>query len=171
MRRLMLLRHAKADTPDSVQDHDRPLALRGRRQCKAMGEYLRSQGLIPDLVVVSTARRAQETWKLVCESFAKPISRQNETRIYEATTDTLLEVIRETAASVHVLLLVGHNPGFERLAASLTGSGKASAIGRLEQEYPTAGLAVIDFGMCDWTEIKAGQGHLERFETLATIDA
>lgn len=169
MRRLMLLRHAKADTPPGIDDHERPLAPRGHRQCKDMGAYLADQGLEPDLAVVSTARRTQQTWELLRPAFTKAVPQQNEARIYEATQDDILEVIKETPRSVHVLLLVGHNPGFQRLAASLIGTGRASALTRLGQEYPTAGLAVIDFGVEDWAGVTAGSGHLERFETLASI--
>ena len=169
MRRLILLRHAKADTPDGVKDHDRPLAPRGHRQCKDMGKYMADQGLMPDLAIVSTARRTQETWELLRPAFSSDITQQNDARIYEALPSDILQVIKETPASVHVLLLIGHNPGFERLAASLIETGRPSAIARLEREYPTAGLAVIDLAVSDWAEVSAGNGHLERFETLASI--
>jgi phosphohistidine phosphatase len=169
MRRLMLLRHAKADTPEGIRDHDRPLAPRGRRQCQEMGKYMGHHGLEPDLVIVSTARRTQETWELLRPAFSNAPAQQNEGRIYEALPSDILQVIKETADSVRVLLLIGHNPGFERLAASLIGTGRPSALTRLGREFPTAGLAIIDFTEGSWDELSAGSGHLERFETLASI--
>lgn len=169
MRRLMLLRHAKADTPEGIRDHDRPLAPRGRRQSQEMGKYMGHHGLEPDLVIVSTARRTQETWELLRPALSNAPAQQNDARIYEASPSDILQVIRETAASVNVLLLIGHNPGFERLAASLVRTGRPSALARLQREFPTAGLAVIDFADGNWDELSEGDGHLERFETLASI--
>src|SRR3546814_11580837 len=64
MRRLMLLRHAEAGRPEGVGDHDRPLTPYGRNQGSEMGKYLARQQLSPSLALISTARRAQETWEL-----------------------------------------------------------------------------------------------------------
>jgi phosphohistidine phosphatase len=65
--------------------------------------------------------------------------------------------------------MVGHNPGFERLTAYLAGQGEATAATRLQREFPTAGLAVIDFSAVHWRDIGEAAGYLERFETVATI--
>jgi phosphohistidine phosphatase len=67
-RRLLIMRHAKSDwgTPGEP-DFDRPLAKRGQRDAPRMGEWLRAQGLVPDLVLASPARRAQETASKVCK--------------------------------------------------------------------------------------------------------
>lgn len=169
MRRLMLLRHAKADRPDGVIDHERPLAARGLRQSKEMGRYMAKQGLVPDLAIVSTAKRTQDTWLLAGEAFGAEVARHDEPRIYEAALGDILQVISETDPSVQTLLLVGHNPGFERLATTLAGAGRAAALSRLEREYPTAALAVIDFSVDNWTEATVGSGYLDRFETVASI--
>src|SRR5690606_13297024 len=104
-------------------------------------------------------------------AFSSSPTQKNDARIYEALPSDILQVIRETAASVHVLLLIGHNPGFERLAASLIGTARPSALARLGREFPTAGLAIIDFAEGAWDELSAGSGHLERFETLASISS
>lgn len=171
MRRLMLLRHAKSDSPEGVSDHDRPLAARGQRQSKEMGRYLFGQGLVPDLAVVSTARRAQETWRLASTALAKEVAQRSEPRLYEATSDDILQIITEADPGVHVLLLVGHNPGFERLATGLAGTGRSTALSRLGREYPTAALAVIDFAVDSWTDVAMAGGYLDRFETLASISS
>ena len=70
MLRLLLLRHAKSAYPAGVDDHDRPLAARGRAAAPVIGRYMADQGLVPDLAVVSTARRAQQTWALAAEALA-----------------------------------------------------------------------------------------------------
>lgn len=171
MRRLMLLRHAKSDRPVGVNDHERPLAARGLRQSKEMGRYLAKQALVPDLAIVSTAKRTQDTWRLVSAALDSEVALCREPRIYEATPDDILQVVTETDSCVKVLLLVGHNPGFERLATGLAGAGRPAALSRLEREFPTAALAVIDFSVDNWTEVAAGGGYLERFETLASISS
>ena len=161
----MLLRHAKSDWPDGVDDHDRPLAKRGRKACALMGRYMADEGLVPDLAVVSTARRARETWRLASPAFARDIVQHDEPRLYEASAGAILDVIGETEPGIGALLLVGHNPGLHDLALQLIGKASRSDLKRLRQKYPTAGLVVIDLRIGLWSEISAGLGSLERFKT------
>lgn len=169
MLRLMLFRHAKAERPEGVADHERPLAPRGRRQSEAMGKYMAAHGLVPELAVVSTARRTQETWQISLPAFKGPIPQIDEPRIYESSVDNLLQVIRETSDDQRVVVLVGHNPGMSLLAQCLIGGGHPRAVARVEREYPTAALAVIDFKWLTWAEVAERSGYLERFETPATV--
>ena len=169
MRRLMLLRHAKSDWPVGVDDHERPLAKRGRKACSLMGWYMADQALVPDLAIVSTARRARETWRLVGPAFVRDIVRLDEPRIYEASASAILDMIGETEPGVRTLLLVGHNPGMHDLALKLIGEANQSDLSRLQRKYPTAGLVVIDFKIRQWSEASEGLGRLERFETPARV--
>src|SRR4051812_16076748 len=170
MHRLMLLRHAKTDRPAGVRDVDRPLARRGRRASPRMGAYLAEAGLIPDLALVSPAQRAGQTWDL-----AKPplgaVPEQSEPRLYEASVETLLAIVRETDPGVKTLLMVGHNPGFEKLAVHLVGEGEAAARARLADKFPTAAVAVIDFAIEDWRAVAPGSGRLERFVTPRALES
>ncbi|HEY8564040.1 MAG TPA: histidine phosphatase family protein [Beijerinckiaceae bacterium] len=170
MRRLLLLRHAKSDWPEGVQDLDRALAPRGREAAPRMGAYLAAEHLLPDLVVVSPARRTRETWDLV-RPFLGDVETRVEPRLYEATVDRLLEVVRDADAEARALLMIGHNPGFEDLARRLTGHGDRYAFARLAQKYPTAGLAVIDFPLERWAEVEPRAGRLDRFVTPKTLGA
>lgn len=169
MLRLILLRHAKADHPAGVADHDRPLAPHGRWESEAMGKYMAKHQLVPDLAVVSTSRRTQETWQIALPAFAAPIPQTNEPRIYEAAPANLLQVIHETSDDKRSVLLVGHNPGFEQLAEYFVGTAQPHAAARLKHGYPPAGLAVIDFSVTNWAAVSQRSGYLERFETLSTI--
>lgn len=170
MRRLMLLRHTKSDWPSGVDDHERPLARRGRHAGPLMGNYMAREGLLPDLAVISTARRTRETWELVCPAFAEPIAELDERRIYEAPAGSIIDVIHETGIDIHTLLLVGHNPGLQDLALDLIGRADGNDLGRLREKYPTGGLAVIDFDIGSWSEVAARAGRLERFRTPKTLD-
>ncbi len=163
MRRLMLLRHAKSDHPAGVADHDRQLTARGRRDSSAMGRYMAEEGLVPDLAIVSTARRTQETWELVDAALGRDVLRHDERRIYEASTSSLLAVINKADPLVASLLLVGHNPGVHDLALRLVGPDGHPDQNQLHQQFPTAGLVVIDFDTGSWSDVTTSLGKLERF--------
>jgi phosphohistidine phosphatase len=123
------------------------------------------EGLRPDLAVVSTARRAQETWELARPAFVEDVVQHNERRVYQASASAILKVIHETARGKDLLLLVGHNPGLHDLALGLIGTANQSELARLQRKFPTAGLVVIDFDIEDWNQASLARGHLERFET------
>ena len=143
MAHLILLRHAKAESSSSTgRDHDRALTERGHRDAAIMGRVLAQAGFAPDLALVSTARRAQETWEGVSTAF--PAARAaHERNLYLATAEQLAEAARDHEAAGH-LMIVGHNPGLHELALQLLGRGG----GELES-FPTAAAAVF--------EIKAGE--------------
>lgn len=164
MRRLILFRHAKSAYPSGTDDHDRPLDERGRRDAPAMGAYLAREALLPDLVLVSSAARTQETFSLAGPALGV-VETRSEPRIYEAPAERLLGVVRETRDTVRTLMLVGHNPGMEDLAAALVGFGDRYAFARLQQKFPTAGVAVIDLDAERWTDVVPKQGRLDRFVT------
>lgn len=170
MRRLILYRHAKSDWPSGVKDHDRPLAPRGLKAAPLMGHYLAAEQLIPDLALVSSARRAQQTWNLSAPLFDEKIPQRDEAKIYLATASALLKLVQATEPSVRTLVMVGHNPGFEELAALLVGHGDRYAFARLREKFPTAAVAVIDFAVEDWSEVAAHDGRLDRFVTPKMLD-
>lgn len=170
VRRLMLLRHAKSDWPGSIDDHERPLSKRGREASRWIGRYMADEGLLPDLAIVSTARRAQETWQLARPAFVEQISVRDEPRLYEATANAILKVVKETGAGTGRLLLVGHNPGLQDLAFRLIGAARPSELALLRRKYPTAGLIVLDFNIENWSEVAKGAGRLERFVAPRSLD-
>lgn len=167
----MLLRHAKSDRPDNVDDHARPLAERGRRACPLMGAYMVEQGILPDLAMISTARRAMETWELIRAVFPKDIMQIDEPRLYDASAKAILDVIHKTRPDIKALLVVGHNPGLHELALKLIRTGSQKNLSRLQQKYPTAALVVIDLGARNWNVIAESTGQLERFVTPKSISS
>ena len=168
-RRLLLLRHAKSAWPEGVADHDRPLAERGCKAAPVIGAYMAREKLIPDLALVSPARRAQETWKLVGEALSKKVVQRDAPDIYEVAAERILEVIRAVKPGIRTLLMIGHNPGMEDLAALLVRDGDADAIHCMKEKFPTAALAVIDFEIEGWDAVATGTGFLERFVTPRLI--
>jgi phosphohistidine phosphatase len=165
----MLLRHAKSDWPDGVADHERPLARRGREAAPVVGSYMAAEQLVPDLAIVSTARRTRLTWDLAAAAFREEIPVRFEERIYEARPEDILSVIQATPDTVRTLVVVGHNPGFEELAGRLVGHGDRYAFARMLQKFPTAALAVIDFAVESWNALADRGGRLDRFITPRMI--
>ncbi|MFJ6215864.1 SixA phosphatase family protein [Streptomyces sp. NPDC092296] len=145
-RRIIVLRHAKADWP-SVPDHERPLADRGRRDAPETGRWLAGAGINPELVLCSTALRTRETWKLVAHELPKRARRTvYEDRLYEASPGEIIAVLQETSDEIGDVLLVGHNPGVQGLTEVLTAEAEGDTLIRLRRGgFPTAAVAVLTF--------------------------
>ena len=111
--------------------------MRGREDAPRIGNELRKLGLDYDLILSSPAARAAETAEMA------GLSAQFDQRIYDATTDELLAIVRQTDDSVNRLMMVGHNPGFERLASQLVGQSV---------EMPTGSVAEIELASDDWDD-------------------
>jgi len=168
MRRLMLLRHAKTETDaPSGQDHDRRLDDRGRRDAAEIGEWIGHHAPFPNLVLVSTAVRARQTWDLAWEAMRDRVpAPEVETldEIYGAEPAQLLRLVRMASASdPKRLMLVGHNPGMHEFALMLAGSGDKAARKALEDNLPTSGLVVLEFDTKDWTDVAFRRGNLALF--------
>jgi phosphohistidine phosphatase len=141
MHTLYLLRHAKSSWDDPARaDHDRPLAPRGVRAARRMGEHLREAGVAPDLVLCSSAVRARQTVELVAPALGHA-DVQFEEALYAAASDQLLERLRAVPEAVGSVMLVGHNPGLQDLALDLAGSG--GKLPQLAAKLPTGALAVL----------------------------
>lgn len=149
MKTLTLFRHAKTERDsDSGRDFDRRLIDRGRDDSKRMGEELSELGLAFDLVLSSPAARAAETAELA------GLTVRFDERIYDASTGELLDIVRATDEEIVRLAMVGHNPGFERLASRLTGQAV---------DMPTGSLAEIAIPVERWSEAGEANGRLTRF--------
>ncbi|EPE95888.1 SixA phosphatase family protein [Rhizobium grahamii] len=168
-RRLLLLRHAKSAWPENVPDHDRPLAGRGEKAAPLMGHYLAHEKLIPDLVLVSSARRTQETWGLLAKKLPSSIAKRDAEDLYEASAAKIAAVVQTIDPKVRTLMLIGHNPGFQDLADGLIGEGDPEACARIREKFPTAALAVIEFDADRWEDLRPRSGLLERFITPRSL--
>lgn len=120
-RQLIVMRHAKSDWPDGVADGDRPLARRGRREAVLAGQWLHAHAGELGLVLCSPATRARQTWKQVVRQLDEGPELRVEPRLYGASEQELVDVLRELPDAVRAVLLIGHNPGLEDLVAHLTG--------------------------------------------------
>ena len=152
MKSLALFRHAKTERDSATgRDFDRALTDRGRSDAERVGAEIQRLGLHCDLVLASPARRSVET----VEHAGIPSPSFNE-RIYDAPAGQLLELVRNVDDGVERLMMVGHNPGFERLASRLAGN---------DIEMPTGSLIVIDLPIERWADADQESGRLVRFIT------
>ncbi|MER5434851.1 histidine phosphatase family protein [Streptomyces sp. NPDC002588] len=158
-RRIVLFRHAKADWPQ-VNDHDRPLADRGRKDAAVAGRELTSTGIPFDLALCSTAVRTRETWKLAVQELPHRPKTVYEERIYEASTGELIALLNETPDDAHNILLIGHNPGIQGLAEILAGEAEPEAeAGMKRGGFSTAAFAVLVFDG-SWKSLEPGSAKL-----------
>lgn len=147
-RQLLLLRHAKSAWPAEVSDLDRPLAPRGERDTNLVGGYLARRGLLPDHVVASPARRAQETARRVLAAAGSTCPVTTDRELYEGD---VVQVLREVPEGARRALLVGHEPELLDLLRSLCGA---------DVGFPTAALAVLELE-APWSLQPAGRAVLK----------
>ncbi len=163
--RLILIRHAEAESDDDVADHDRPLTGAGWQQARALGRWLAEQGEQPSLLHGSSARRAQETVETMLSELPAPARCEASRELYLASAGQLLQRVRETPIEHPCLWLVGHNPGMAELALRLAGHGAAAALSRMASRFPPAACARITFPDDRWSEIEPGAGELADYWT------
>jgi len=155
MKQLTLFRHAKTERDSSSgRDFDRVLTDRGKSDAARMGEEIRRLRFRFDLVLSSPAARASDTAELA----GLAVSTYDQ-RIYEASVADLLAIARAVDDDVTRLIMIGHNPGFERLASALIGE---------DIEMPTGSLVEIELPIEQWRTADRGTGRLLRFLTPKT---
>ena len=145
MKTLLVLRHAKSSWNDpALDDHERPLNKRGRRDAPRMGALVREYGLIPDVVISSDAVRARLTAEAVAEAARYAGEILLDPHLYLAGPADILSLLPTVQENAKTVMIVGHNPGLETLVEQLTGE---------RQDLPTAALAQIDLPIDQWRDL------------------
>ena len=145
MKRLLIMRHAKSSWKDSnIADHKRPLKKRGKNDAKRMGKLLKSKKIIPDLIICSTAKRAQQTADHLIESMKYKNEIVFTDALYMAEPKDILTAIADHAQDQKTVLIIGHNPGSEALLQILTGK---------VESLPTASIAYTTAKIDKWKNI------------------
>ncbi len=147
MKTLLILRHAKSSWKDeTLPDHERPLNKRGKQSAPLMGELIRREGLLPDFVLCSTAKRARQTADLVAEASDYQGEIEYLRELYAAPPQAYLQALSKLDDRYERVMVVGHNPGLEELLQALTGE---------MQPLPTAALAQVELPIQQWAEVKS----------------
>lgn len=151
----MVIRHAKSDWSKAAADRQRPLASRGRRQAALVGRWLAERDEVPAHVILSSARRAQETWELIAaelEAQGRDVSAIEvitDESVYASSGDDLLDVVRGLPPGLERAAIVGHNPAMEECVQALTGAFVT---------MKTSALAVVE--VAGWASLRPGEGRL-----------
>lgn len=161
---LWLLRHAKAERPEGIDDFDRPLSESGKKDAKKLGEWMLENNLIPEFILCSRAKRTQQTLKRLTKNW--PLARQIPTlyldSLYLVEAQSLLGQIKNLAAKQSRILLVGHNDGLEQLLNLLTPAHEQLLL------MPTCAFARIHSSKC-WSDLAPAWGQLLQLVTPKTL--
>jgi len=161
VRRLHLLRHAKSSWDDpALRDRDRPLAPRGVKAATRIARWAQNHDVRPQLVVSSTAVRAQETLQGVLPGLGDP-EIWNEVALYSAGADMLLDRVRALPDEADEAMLVGHNPGLRNLLLLLAEHGELRE--HAEAKVPTGALATLEADVESWSQLEPGGARLVSF--------
>jgi phosphohistidine phosphatase len=153
-RQLFLLRHAKSSWNDpGLPDEERSLAPRGRAAAKLLREHVRAEGIRPEQVLVSPAKRTRETLERVAPGGEVIV----EPELYNATAAGLLERLRRVPDGVGSVMLIGHNPSTQALVLQLAdaSSSDPAALEGAANKFPTGALATLEVN-CAWAELRPG---------------
>jgi phosphohistidine phosphatase len=156
MKTLLIMRHAKSSWKQAgLADDQRPLNKRGRRDAPRMGQILREVDLVPEVVISSTAVRAQQTAAAAAEASGFTGEIQSDASLYAAPAEAYLARLRQLPPQPQVVLIVGHNPGMDSLLQGLTGQ---------DEHMPTGAIARIDLPIERWADLSQDTpGKLESF--------
>lgn len=165
MKRVLLLRHAKAEQA-SDDDHARKLTERGRMDAAHIGAWLHKRYII-DLVLCSTSARTRETWRFVIEELGGKDEVQFLKPLYLAPVATIMKLVRRADDGVQTIMIIGHNPGIEEAVAMLVrearGKDEYRRLQAASEKFPTATLAVLEFEVGHWRDTKSNSGTLAAF--------
>jgi phosphohistidine phosphatase len=154
-KKLVLIRHAKSDWNVGVDDYNRPLNERGRKDAPNMGKHLKSINLLPDKIVSSSAERAISTARLVANGLRFPLQEIIETKeLYHASPKTILKQASLIENDVSTLFIVGHNPGISDFLSYLVDE---------DYELKTCCVAVLELKVVEWSALFQGTCILKQY--------
>jgi phosphohistidine phosphatase len=144
MRTLVLMRHAKSSWETGLDDHERPLNKRGESAAPRMGRWLCDQNVAPDLILCSTAARANRTADLVAGEVGGDVEVRAIRQLYLPLPQDIMEVVAAEAGDATTVLVVAHNPGV---------SSAVEDFANVATVMPTAAAAVIHFDLAEWSDL------------------
>lgn len=164
IKRLVLMRHAKAAFPLGVEDHDRPLAQRGHNEAPLAGKWLVDHDVVPDFILCSSALRTRQTCTWVCQQLGeKAPTPKLESGLYAAGPRSMLAVINHVPETVNTLLVISHMPGIQELALRLASrDSDQDAYMDLASGFPTSAMAVLEHDG-GWATLDGQDGVLKHF--------
>jgi len=159
MKTIILVRHAKSSWKDSsLEDFDRPLNKRGKRDAPFMGKKLKERQVMPDLILSSPAKRAKKTAASIAEEIGYPKKKiRYDEKMYHSGARVLLEIVRNQDDGHETIMLFGHNPDLGDLAEMFLKQDPVYTI-------PTTGVYCIRFAVARWKDVREGKGETVFFD-------
>lgn len=159
MPRLVLIRHAKSSWTTGLDDPERPLSNRGRRDAAALGSLLQERGVVPDLVWCSDAVRARQTWDVARAAGVSAGRVDLRPQVYGVSGDGLRKLIMTAPTAVETLAVIGHHNGVpDCLSLLARREGAEETWAAIDRKYPTAACAVLECPA--WGDLVAGSARL-----------
>lgn len=154
MKTIILVRHAKSSWKDlSLDDFDRPLNKRGKKNAPFMGKKLKERQIMPDLVLSSPAKRARKTATVIAKAIGYPKKKiVFDDNMYHASAMYLFEMVRDLDDKYETIMLFGHNPDFNDLANMLLKKN-------LVYNIVTTGVYCIKLNVDQWQKVREGKGE------------
>lgn len=160
LKNLYVIRHAKSSWDDSdLPDSERPLNERGKRDAPRMGKRLKERDVHPDLIISSPANRALATAMAIADilNYRRNLIVQ-EKKLYHASEDQILSIIRKTDDRHRTVLLFGHNPGLTDFVNAL------SADDPVTDNVPTCGVVAFEANIVSWNDLRFEEARLLFFD-------
>jgi phosphohistidine phosphatase len=168
---LTVLRHAKSSWDQhGIDDFDRSLNERGRKAAKLVGRELKRRQFRFDQVIASPAVRVRETLDELAKGYDQKLDVRFDERMYGASVETLLDLVRRISGEVHAPLLVGHNPGLQELLLKLAREDDSGLRSKLAAKYPTAAVAVVTLAAPRWEEVSPDSGEIRELILPRELD-
>lgn len=154
MKRVVIVRHAKAVPYGYDDDFNRKLKDRGKEDAAKISSKLAGEGIKADLIISSPAKRALKTAKIYAENFRYPANQiQTEEELYEdITTRDFIELLNRIPEHVQTVFVFGHNPTVYSLVNNL--------VKLFNSDMPTCSTVGVDFNVENWKDISARGGDL-----------
>lgn len=160
MKRLYLLRHAKAQNVSGIEDNARPLSSEGEEDAFQLGAFMRKKDYTPDLILCSSALRTQQTYDHLSKGFKISLNKSDQPGLYNAGAEDILDCIHESDDQQRAILILGHNPGIHELALRLCDIENTPLLDRLMGGYAAASLTVFDCPVQVWNDLQLGENKL-----------
>lgn len=157
MKELLLMRHAKSDwANENISDHDRPINKRGQADAPMMGEFIKNQNLLPDVLFVSSAKRAQQTSQLWTQGSGFDGTTITRREFYLSSASQYINQIAEYTGEANRIMVIGHNPVMEQLTSVLIGK-----MDDVHITFPTSCMVLLELPISSWDQLSPGLGILK----------
>ena len=157
------MRHSKSSWSDpSLDDFDRPLSKRGKKNAKLICEFFVKKNYKFDYVLVSSAKRTKKTLNILLKKITKPKKIFSSKKLYLANEDRIIKLIKSIPKKYKSVLLINHEPTVRNLVKALTKNQNNNHFKLLNYKFPTSAFAKINFDLIEWKEIK-NNGLIKEF--------